>query len=67
MRNLFASRTIWGAVVAGTGLVLNTFFGDGTFVGAEQAKAIEGITTLAEVVGLVLVVWGRIKAKGPLE
>ena len=67
MRNLFASRTIWGALIAAIGLLLNTFFCEGTFVAAEQAQAIDGITTIMEVIGLALVVWGRVRAKGPID
>jgi hypothetical protein len=67
MKKLFASRTIWGALITGVALLINTFFGGGTFTSAETAKAVEGITAVFEVIGLGAVVWGRIKAKGPIE
>tara|TARA_Y100000310_G_C20317695_1_gene639237 strand:+ start:422 stop:625 length:204 start_codon:yes stop_codon:yes gene_type:complete len=66
MKKLFGSRTIWGALVTGVAVLINAFFGEGTFTGAETAQAVEGLTAVFEVIGLGTVVWGRIVAKGPI-
>jgi hypothetical protein len=57
----YQSMTLWGAVVAGTSAILNAA---GVPVSdAEQQQVAETLTHLGELVGLGLVVWGRLRAR----
>lgn len=61
----YASITIWGAVVAGAAIVLNAW---GVPVSDdEQRQAAELLTHAGELVGLILVVWGRVRARHRLS
>ncbi len=60
----YQSVTLWGAVVAGVSAVANAA---GVPVSdAEQQQVAETLTHVGELVGLGLVVWGRVRARHQL-
>lgn len=61
----YQSLTLWGAVVAGASAILNAA---GVPVSEpEQRQVAETLTHAGELAGLVMVVWGRIRARHALD
>lgn len=57
---LLASRTFWGAVVAGLSGLLSLWGRD--IAPADQAELVETAATLAAMAGSIVAVWGRVTA-----
>lgn len=62
---LLRSKTIWGAIVMAIGGAAHLF--GLPFTEADQQNLTQALGGLADAVGLVLVVWGRVTAKGPIK
>lgn len=59
-KSLFASKTFWGAILAGGSALLGIF---GVEVSEGEKNAIlEGATAVGAVVGTLVAIWGRFKA-----
>ncbi len=59
------SMTFWSAVLTAVGVGLQMVWGV-EFTAAEQTTVLDGLSKGMEVVGLIGVVIGRWKARGPL-
>ena len=59
---LIASKTFWGAVITGGSMLIAAVAGF-AITGGEQVSLTEGFTMVGGVVGTVLTIYGRWKAK----
>lgn len=66
-KSVFASKTIWGAIV----MIVPTILGLFGITAAESAQAVNHVTTIVshgvELVGFVMVLWGRLTATKALK
>ena len=60
-KSLFASKTFWGAIIAGASGLAAAIFGV-TVAPEEQEAIIAGVTAVGAVSGTVLAIIGRIRA-----
>lgn len=60
-KSIFASKTFWGALIAG-GSALLAVFGVDVSAG-EQSALVGGLAAVGGVVGTVVAIWGRFKAE----
>ena len=59
-KGLLASKTFWGSIIAGGAGLLGAF---GVSIGEEERAALTtGITAIGTLVGVVLAIYGRVKA-----
>lgn len=59
---LLNSKTIWGLMI----LILNMFMKENQINDEISAELYAALTAVADSIGALLVLWGRITAKGPL-
>lgn len=60
VKGFFASKTIWGGIIAGLGAIGSIFGFD--FGAADQAAAIDAVYNIMTAVGALLAIWGRVTA-----
>ena len=63
-KSIFASKTFWGALLAGASALLGIFGVD--VAEGEKAALIEGVTAVGAVVGTLLAIYGRFKANSKI-
>lgn len=59
-KNVFASKTVWGAALAVAGSVASLFHLN--FGAVDQAATIDAVYAIAGGIGGLIAVWGRITA-----
>lgn len=66
-KSWYLSRTVWGVVIGLAGLVSPKVVG---WLGVTPESAVDTVVVIAsavaDIVGVVLVIIGRVKAQGPL-
>lgn len=58
----YASKTIWGLIIAGAAMAAQRFL-QTDVTAADQNELVNHATTIGEIVGMILALWGRIAAR----
>lgn len=62
----YQSRVTWGVILAAAGTLAKPFIGDLPIDESQTADIVAALATLGQVVGFVLTLYGRWKAKKPI-
>jgi hypothetical protein len=62
----YRSKTIWGAIITGIATILN-ITGQVNLDLTEQAQITDGLVAVGSLVGVILAIIGRVKAKQKIK